>query len=85
MSRLALLQLARAPLGMWTTWTGGVCPVNPWTGVTVLLRDGSTRRGLAGEYGWAHDAAPDGWEPDDIVAYRERKPARVALCGRLAA
>ena len=85
MSRLALLQLSRAPHGMWRIWAGGACPVDPWTGVTVLLRDGSTRRGLAGEYGWAHDAAPDGWEPDDIVAYRVPVLARLTLCGQSAA
>ena len=72
------------PRSPWRTWGGGPCPVGACTRVTVLLRDGSTARGLAGEWVWAHDAGSDGcMEPDEIVGFRIRIPAED--CGRLAA
>lgn len=85
MSRAAYDRLRRAR-ATWITWRGGACPVDPWTRVTVLQSDGRTVKGLAGRMSWVRDLDPSGFvEPDEIVAYRIRTPARVALCGRSAA
>lgn len=70
LQRLQRVHTIRVPFATWTPWAGGSCPLATETGVLALLRDGTVRRGRAGEWCWQHDAAPDGWEPDDIVAFR---------------
>lgn len=75
MTRRALQRLRRLGAA-WTAWAGGSCPLAAGTRVVALLRDGSLRRGRAGEWSWSHDHEPDGFqEPDEIVAFRVRAPA----------
>lgn len=75
----------RHPRSPWQSWEGrGPRPVGACTRVSVLFRDGSTARGLAGEWQWIHDGGPDGqMEPDEIVGFRVR--TAVEDCGRRAA
>ena len=73
MTRRAIQRLRRLGAA-YTAWTGGGCPLATGDRVVTLLRDGSLRRGLAGDWSWAHDFIPDGFqEPDEIVGFRVRR------------
>lgn len=66
-----------AAAATWVTWPGRTCapPEAVATPVAVLFRNGAVETGFAGDFSWTHDVAPDGEDPEDIVAYRVRTEA----------
>ncbi len=68
--------VARVRSANWQTWAGrGAMPVPAHTEVAVLLRNGSVQVSRAGALCWQWDLAPDGADPEDIVAFRIRSDA----------
>ena len=65
--------VARVHSANWQTWAGrGAMPVAAHADVAVLLRNGSVQVSRAGALCWQWDLAPDGADPEDIVAFRVR-------------
>lgn len=54
-----------------THWAGGECPVDPDTGVDVVLGDGTSGGSEARHFDWSHVEGRKG----NIVAYRTDKPS----------